>query len=217
MDKNLIEILKESSSAIHVPLTDTQVDLFKAYYREMVFWNEKINLFSPASPQDIIVKHFIDSLSPLPFMAFRDGRLLDIGSGGGFPGIPLKIAANTLQVFLLEASRKKTSFLKQVIRLLRLSRISVIHARVEQVMEDPSLQQSFDTVISRAALPLPILMKTGQFFLAPQGQLIVMKGPNFREDNDLYRQAGFVCTAGHRIDLPGNGGYRNIMIFQRDM
>ena len=217
MDRNLREMLTESARAIHVPLTMREVNLFDIYYKELVFWNKKINLVSTDTPQDIIIKHFIDSLTPVPFIPCPGGRLLDIGSGGGFPGIPLKIVLTSLQVVLLESSRKKTSYLKHMIRCLQLSQTLVLHARAEQMMQDASLQATFDMVISRAAFKLPKLLEMAHFFLAPQGWLIAMKGPNFKEEPGLANTWGFVCAACHPIAIPHQGGQRKLLIFQRDI
>lgn len=217
MDEKLCALLKESARAIHVPLTDRAVALFGVYYTELAFWNMKINLVSADSPQAIIIRHFIDSLTPVPFISHRDGRLLDIGSGGGFPGIPLKIVMSSLQVFLLEASRKKASYLKHMIRCLQLSQAQVLHAGAEQVMEEGSLQNTFDTIISRAALKLPKLFEAAHFLLAPRGRLIAMKGPNFKEETVSASTWGLACVACHRVAIPFEGGQRKILIYQRDI
>jgi 16S rRNA (guanine527-N7)-methyltransferase len=178
MNEHLLKMLKESASNLHVDLDVRALDLFCGYYRELVIWNEKMNLVSVRTPQEIIIKHFVDSLTPLPYIACPAGRLLDIGSGGGFPGIPLKIAVPSLSVALLEASRKKSSFLKHVIRRLPLPKTTVIHMRTEAAMQDSTYLHHFNTVISRAAFKLPQLFMMSRFFLSPGGLLIAMKGPH---------------------------------------
>ena len=145
-------------------------------YEELLVWNNKFNLFSTKSDRDIIIKHFIDSLTLLPYIKYETSRVLDIGSGAGFPGIPLKIALNSLKVFLLESSRKKSSFLKHVIRSLRLTDAAVINNRTEFLMEDDTYRDYFQVVTSRATVKLPEFLQLGAFFLAPEGLLIAMKG-----------------------------------------
>ncbi|MCG7851229.1 MAG: class I SAM-dependent methyltransferase, partial [Methanosarcinaceae archaeon] len=115
---NTCDILAGSAGEIGIPLTDHEIDLLMTYSRELLFWNEKMSLVSLKSPLDI-TKHLIDSLTPaLLIKDCHSKKLLDIGTGAGLPGIPLKIKMESLRVTLLDASRKKTSFLKSVIRTL---------------------------------------------------------------------------------------------------
>ncbi|MDP2268333.1 MAG: 16S rRNA (guanine(527)-N(7))-methyltransferase RsmG [Deltaproteobacteria bacterium] len=165
-----------------VPLGEKQLDLFCRYYREIMSWNEKINLLSRSSSEDTLLKNFIDSLTAVQFLRERENRILDMGSGGGFPGIPLKIACSTLQVSLLEASRKKTSFLKHIIRTLQLEKITVIHERAENLPDQESCRNSFDIVISKAAFKLPQFITLGASFLRPGGILMAMKGADISDE-----------------------------------
>jgi 16S rRNA (guanine527-N7)-methyltransferase len=217
MDEYLLKMLKESAYDVHVDLDVYALKLFSMYYRELVIWNEKMNLVSVRTPQEIVIKHFVDSLTALPYIACPTGRLLDIGSGGGFPGIPLKIAMPGLPVSLLESSRKKSSFLKHVIRQLPLPRVAVIHMRTESAMTDSTYHHYFDTVISRAAFKLPQLFIMSRFFLSPGGLLIAMKGPQGEEDEKgILRYSDVHCIACHDIHLPFKGGHRKIMLFRID-
>jgi 16S rRNA (guanine527-N7)-methyltransferase len=217
MNERLRKLLKDSTSAIHVALEERALDLFSRYYRELLFWNEKMNLISFHTPEEVLIKHFIDSLTPLPYITPPQGRLLDIGSGGGFPGVPLKIARPALQVSLLEASRKKCSFLKHLIRQLPLSQAEVIHTRVESAMTDNSYHRVFQTVISRAAFKLPALFSMSRFFLSPGGLLIAMKGPRGEaEETAPDHDSGLHFIACHDLSLPHDGGRRKVMIYQID-
>jgi 16S rRNA (guanine527-N7)-methyltransferase len=217
MNKHLLKIFEESASDLHIDLDMRAITLFCSYYHELVIWNEKMNLVSVRTPQEIIIKHFVDSLTPLPYIACPAGSLLDIGSGGGFPGIPLKIALPALSVSLLEASRKKSSFLKHVIRRLSLPQAAVIHMRTESAMTDSTYHQHFDTVISRAAFKFPQLFVMSRFFLSPGGLLIAMKGPQSEGDeNNVTRDSDLHRIACHDIHLPFKGGHRKIMLFQKD-
>jgi 16S rRNA (guanine527-N7)-methyltransferase len=217
MNELLIKMLKESASDLHIDLDIRAITLFCSYYQELFIWNEKMNLVSVRKPQEIIIKHFVDSLTPLPYIACPAGRLLDIGSGGGFPGIPLKIAMPALSVSLLESSRKKSSFLKHVIRRLPLPLATVIHARTEFAMKEDTYRHHFDTVISRAAFKLPQLLMMSRFFLSPGGLLIAMRGPQSEEDErDIPLDSELHRIACHDIHLPFQGGHRKIILFQRD-
>jgi 16S rRNA (guanine527-N7)-methyltransferase len=216
MNEHLLKILQDAAAAIHVALDERALDLFNRYYLELILWNEKMNLISVHRPEEVLIKHFIDSLTPLPYIARPEGSLLDIGAGGGFPGIPLKIALPALHVFLLEASRKKSSFLRHLIRQLPLAQTAVIHARAELAMTNDAYRHTFDTVISRAAFQLPELFTMGRFFLSPGGFLIAMKGPFSKEETGIFHDFDLRCIACHDISLPFDGGRRKIMIFQTD-
>lgn len=213
----LCDMLEDAARALKAPLTERALALFGVYCDELVFWNRKMNLVGTDSRQDIVIRHFIDSLTPVPFIANPEGRLLDIGSGGGFPGIPLKIAIPSLRIALLESSRKKASFLKHMIRRLQLSQAQVIHARTEAAMRDASLGSAFETVISRAAFKLPELIETARHFLAPHGRLIAMKGPNFRQESDIADIPDLILQACHSITVPYSHRHRNILIYQKDI
>lgn len=217
MDQSLCDMLHDAARTLQVSLTDREVHLFGVYCDDLIFWNRKMNLIGTDSRMDIVIRHFIDSLTPVPFISRPEGRLLDIGSGGGLPGIPIKIALPSLHIALLEASRKKASFLKHMIRRLQFARARVIHARTEAAMHDVSLCGAFDTVISRAAFKLPELLETALYFLAPEGQLIAMKGPNYRQEADAATTPNLVFKACHAITVPFSDEHRNILIFQRDV
>jgi Predicted S-adenosylmethionine-dependent methyltransferase involved in bacterial cell division len=110
MNDNLSEILSEASDFIGIMLGEKEIALFQEYYRLLLFWNNKINLVSIKSDIDVPVKHFIDSLTPLQFIENKESSIIDIGTGAGFPGIPMKIAANRLKLSLLDSSRKRFLF-----------------------------------------------------------------------------------------------------------
>ncbi|MDP2840308.1 MAG: 16S rRNA (guanine(527)-N(7))-methyltransferase RsmG, partial [Syntrophales bacterium] len=177
MDETLITTLSEGAAAIGIRLGPAELDRFATYHREILLWNRRINLVSERSAQEIVIRHFLDSLTPAPFLDRPDGTLIDLGSGGGFPGIPLRIALPGLHLSLVEASRKKSSFLSHAVRTLRLDGVQVIRKRVEELTAGEAFAGRFDTLISRAAFKLPDLIRTASFFLKPGGQLIAMKGP----------------------------------------
>jgi 16S rRNA (guanine527-N7)-methyltransferase len=118
----------------------------------------------------------------MQFIQKPNARIIDVGSGAGFPGLPLKIALPSLELYLLETNRKKVSFLKHIIRLLNLSDAVVLHDRVENIIKTDSWKEKFDILISRAAFKLSELLPQGEYFLAPGGALIALKGPKVDED-----------------------------------
>ena len=177
MDQEIFSLL-QNARHLGIKLNEQQLAQFDIYKNELLQWNAKINLISEKSSQEIVNRHFLDSLTALQFIDKQNARILDIGSGAGFPGIPLKIAFPHLQLYLLESNRKKVSFLKHIIRLLSLTETFVLHERAENVIKNIKWKDFFDITISRATFKLPELLSFGAFFLAPQGKLIALKGPD---------------------------------------
>ncbi|MDI6741824.1 MAG: 16S rRNA (guanine(527)-N(7))-methyltransferase RsmG [Smithella sp.] len=175
-------MFRENARQMNIDLNDAQLAQFTVYKNELLLWNAKTNLISEKSSREIITRHFLDSLTALPFMANPDARIIDIGCGAGFPGLPLKIAQPRLKVHLLEANRKKVSFLKHILRLLRFSDVVVLHDRFENIIRNNAWKEKFDFLVSRAALKLPALQALGGFFLTPDGEFIAWKGPNVEEE-----------------------------------
>jgi 16S rRNA (guanine527-N7)-methyltransferase len=213
------DILFTTASSLGISLSEKALLLFETYHRELLTWNKKINLVSVKSALDIPIKHFLDSLTLVPFIQDTSGQVLDIGSGAGFPAIPLKIAVNSLKISLLESSRKKTSFLKHIIRTLHLTDIPVIHNRAEYLMEDEAYRGTFTVVTSRATLKLPQFFRMGAYFLAPKGILIAMKSnraeEELREGANVSQNLGYHYIARHDITLPITGDFRTIIIYEK--
>ena len=193
-DYELTGILLEAARELGITLAERELSLFSLYEQELLTWNRIVSLVAIKSPFDIPIKHFIDSLTALPLLPREGKRLLDIGTGAGFPGLPLKIIRPDIDLHLLEASRKKVSFLKELIRKLGLPGVTIIHERVEQVMKNGRLLESFDCMISRAAFKMPELLNMGLHFLRPGGLLLAMRGP---------REEGVNQNIGQTIDNKG--------------
>jgi 16S rRNA (guanine527-N7)-methyltransferase len=159
---------------------------FSIHASELINWNHKINLTAITRPRDIAAKHFLDSLAPAEFIP--DGaRLLDIGSGGGFPGIPLKIFKPSISVLLIDGVRKKVNFLKHVIRTLRLENIEAFQVRAENLRQTARCENYFDVIISRALSDLAPFVNSALPLLADQGIIIAMKGGVDPDELDTVR------------------------------
>ncbi|MBU4120181.1 MAG: 16S rRNA (guanine(527)-N(7))-methyltransferase RsmG [Proteobacteria bacterium] len=219
MEKTFLHTLSEGAAQIGIRLGKAELDLLAAYHRELLIWNRRINLVSDRSSREIVIRHFIDSLTLAPWISRPDGLLIDIGSGAGFPGIPLRIALPGLQLWLVEASRKKTSFLSHLVRTLRLDQVTVVRERIEALIGEKACAGRFDTVLSRAAFKLPELVRMASFFLAPGGLLIAMKGPDPREELEAAERvltaAGMAYAASRDVSLPGINLSRKIIIYRR--
>lgn len=190
MDKELLNFCRHAGN-LGIILNEDQLGKFDLYRRELLKWNEKTNLISDKSAQEISNRHFLDSLTALPFIDKQDARIIDIGCGAGFPGIPLKIALPALRLYLLETNRKKVSFLKHIVRLLSLTETTVLHERVENLVMNDKWKSFFDILISRAAFKLPEMLPWGAFLLAPAGKFIALKSMDIdQEFSEAAKAAG---------------------------
>ena len=209
------ELLRQASNEVGVSLRDSQIKLFEVYLQALLEWNKTFNLTGIRDPEDIVIKHFVDSLTPLPYLE-PSGRLLDIGPGAGFPSIPLKIAAGELHITLVESSRKRVSFLKHIIRTLKLESVIVKHSRFEH-LEPADLP--FNTIISRAFTRLEPLVKLVAPLMTPGNSLVAMLGP--AKGSEHSRFADFAQAESlelHRIvslELPRGRGGRTLLFFTK--
>lgn len=207
MDDDLIHILCKEADAFGIPLDQKQKQLFAIYYDEFQRWNEKINLTSLAGDASFVIKHFIDSLLPLPIFPPEAKKVIDLGTGGGLPGLPLKIARPDLEVVLLDSSRKKISFLKQVITKLGLSGIQAVMGRAEDFCRDELWRKTCDVVVSRAAFKLGLFIEIGSCFLVTNGLLLAMKGHNLafaeqEEGRNAAKKYGMKYVETFKTALP---------------
>jgi len=207
------DLLRQASHEVGVSLGDSQIELFELYLQELLEWNKTFNLTGIRDPEDIVIKHFVDSLTPLPYLQ-PSGRLLDIGPGAGFPSIPLKIAASKLQVQLVEASRKKVSFLKHIIRTLKLESIVALHSRFEDV---ELIDEPFNYIISRAFTRLEPLLKLVAPLMEPGNTLVAMLGPTTAKDHprfgDRAQAESLELNRVVSLQLPLGRGGRTLLFF----
>lgn len=197
--------LTELLARQRIALSDDQVARLVWLAEELLRWNRRHNLTAITGRDAVYEKHLVDSLT-LFDEARAATRLLDIGSGAGFPALPLKIACPRLQVVAVDAVAKKIAFQRHVARTLGLQEFTAVHGRAEQLAADPNLHAAFDLVTARALGELPLLVALATPFLARNGRLVAMKGPE--ADRELaacessLRAAGWVCSV-QTLQLPG--------------
>ncbi len=215
MNKEILSLSKNAQQ-LGIELGQRQLSQFDVYKNELLQWNAKTNLISENSSQEIFSRHFLDSLTALQFIHMPDARIMDVGCGAGFPGLPIKIALPSLKLYLLETNRKKVSFLKHIIRLLNLSEAFVLHDRVENILKTDSWKEQFDILISRASFKLSELLPQGDFFLASRGKLIALKGPKVDEEfaqcSSTINQYKISQLIQHDINVPFLEARRKIII-----
>jgi 16S rRNA (guanine527-N7)-methyltransferase len=177
-----MERLAEGAKALGLRLSDKQLAAFQLYYEELVAWNQKFNLTAITEYEQVQVRHFLDSLSCLlaeevrRALARPDARAIDVGSGAGFPGIPLKLVCPGLQLTLLEATGKKVTFLEHIVARLGLQRVTAVHARAEELGHDPAQREAYDLALARAVADLPALVEYALPFCKPGGWFVAQKG-----------------------------------------
>jgi 16S rRNA (guanine527-N7)-methyltransferase len=218
MDSDM-HLLQQGARLLGIGLDEKQLAKFDLYKRELLTWNAKTNLISEKTVGDIVRRHFLDSLTAAPYILNQGLRLIDIGCGAGFPGIPLKIALPSLKLYLLETNRKKISFLKHVLRLLNLTDAFTLHDRTENIIRTDTWREKFDIAISRASLKLPDLLPLGSYFLIPDGLLITLKSQDVDEELKvslaIQSQSKIVKIIQHDINVPLLGPPRKIIIAQK--
>ena len=167
--------LKEKAAAVGVSLDETALERFDVYAKALVEWNEKINLTAITQPQEIVTKHFVDSLTLLPHLqAEHAGTLLDIGTGAGFPGLALLIAEPERNVTLLDSTKKKLTVLEDILDRLSLS-ATLLHGRAEELAQNARYRERFDVVTARAVAALPLLAEYCLPFVRVGGTFYAMK------------------------------------------
>ena len=192
-----------------VALTEPQHELLLGYLALLIKWNKAYNLTAVRDPDEMVSRHLLDSLSVMPFI--ENGRWLDVGSGGGMPGIPLAIVLPELAVTLIDSNSKKTAFLRQAAIELRLSNVNVHCGRVEQY--HPSLP--FSAITSRAFAELTDFVVLSRHLLAADGVWLAMKG--VRPEAEIAAlPAGVRVRAVHPLQVPGVEGERHVVILDND-
>lgn len=166
------ELLQKSLETLEIHATPEQVEQFMAYRRLLLEWNAKMNLTAITEPREILLKHFADCA---PMTRYVGNRVLDVGTGAGFPGIPIKILRSDLHLHLLDSLNKRIAFLQALTAELGLDRVAFLHARAEDAART-NLRERFDTVVSRAVAALPVLAEYCLPFVEPGGTFIAMKG-----------------------------------------
>jgi 16S rRNA (guanine527-N7)-methyltransferase len=169
------DLIIEGAQAFDIDLNPGQTRQFAVHAVELVRWNQKINITAITDPFEVAVKHFLDSLPAARFLP-PDANLLDIGSGGGFPGLPLKVILPSLSITLIDASRKKVNFLKHVVRTLKLENVEALHIRAEDLANDPLYRNRFDVIVSRAVSSLKLFRRLAWPLLTHEGVVVALKG-----------------------------------------
>ena len=186
-----MEKLKYGSEELGLHLNTGQLEQFEIYYKELIVWNRKMNLTSITDYEEVQVKHFLDSLTVTLAMRapFKSVNAIDIGTGAGLPGVPLKIIKPDISLVLLEATGKKARFLNHLVTALALEDVEIAVGRAEEVAHDIQYRENFDIVLSRAVASLPTLVELTLPFCAVGGSLIAQKKGDIQKEVEQSNEA----------------------------
>lgn len=210
--------LQNQAQKIDINLTNKQLNEFYTYMNLLIEWNKNINLTAITEPEEIIKKHFIDSLT-ISKNIKKDSSIIDVGTGAGFPGIPLKIVREDINVVLLDALNKRLNFLNEVIKENELKNIETVHFRAEEVGKNKRYREKYDVATSRAVAQLNILAEYLLPLVKIGGKCICMKGSNVEEELKNSKKA--ITLLGGEIEkieefiLPDSDIKRNVIIIKK--
>lgn len=214
------EILKSATADFKIQLNNLQLTQLEKYFELLVEWNEKINLTAITDAEGVAIKHFADSLTLFNYVDVpENSRVIDVGTGAGFPGIVLKIARPDIELTLLDSLNKRLVFLDNILTEIGLS-AQLIHSRAEDGGQNIDLRESYDFVVSRAVAQLNVLSEYCLPYARLGGSFVALKGPD--ADNEISNAKRAVQILGGKIKntynffLPNKGGERSIIVIEKN-
>ena len=181
-------ILIDGAQKIGINLNKEQIKIFSQYLELLIQWNQKINLTSLKTPQEIIIKHFLDSISCIKvfdkYIDIEGISIIDVGTGAGFPGIPIKIVCPSISLSLLEARKKKTIFLEKIVEEMNFQRVEILNGRAEAFGKCPDYREKYDIALSRAVALLSTLSEYCLPLIRVGGLFVAQRGRSYKEEID---------------------------------
>jgi 16S rRNA (guanine527-N7)-methyltransferase len=216
IQQHFVSLLAEKN----IPVSAVQLDQFETYYQELVVWNEKMNLTGITDREQVYLKHFYDSLSISFFLPFGKVKTLaDIGSGAGFPSVPLKIVFPALELTIVDSLQKRIHFLNHICEQLNLQNVTCLHSRAEDAARLSNHRDRYDLVTARAVAKLAVLNEFCLPFVKKGGLFVAMKGQDIstelEEANFSLRELKGKVNDVHFLRLPGDESERHIIIISK--
>ena len=220
MEKKIFkEIMTENLKKLNIELAEKQLEQFYEYMNILIEWNKVMNLTNITEPIEVIQKHFVDSLTVLKHIKETD-MIIDVGTGAGFPGIPIKIAFPKTKIVLLDSLNKRIKFLNEVIAKLKINDIEAMHGRAEELAHNKIYREKYDIAIARAVAPLNVLSEYLLPFIKVNGIAICMKGSKGKEEAKNGEKAieilGGKIKEIKEFELPNTDICRTILILEKN-
>ena len=193
-----MQYLKDCLAKWNIDIDDRKLSLFERYYELIVSWNEKINLTTVTEKDDVIIRHFVDSLAIMKYIDIANKAILDVGTGAGFPGIPVSIMSPSCHVVLLDSLNKRIMFLNEVICELGLSDVKTVHGRAEDIAFDDDYREKFDIVCSRAVANMSTLSEYCLPFVRLNGFFVSYKSADISDELNGSLKA--ISTLGGKLN-----------------
>ena len=220
MDRSKFHILEDGCQAFGVTLTEKQIEQFEKYYELLVEWNKVMNLTGITEFDEVMQKHFVDSVAAAKYAEMEKvNRLIDVGTGAGFPGIPLKIVYPHIQVTLLDSLNKRIKFLEEVVDNLGLTGIETVHGRAEDAAKKAEYREQFDLSVSRAVANLASLTEYCLPFVKVGGKFVSYKSVSVDEEITQSKKAVYVLGGEigkvEKFNLPESDMERSLVIIEK--
>lgn len=214
------EILKKGLEDLGITASDKVLNDFNIYREILVDWNQKMNLTGIEDEKEVYIKHFLDSVSSVKDNYIKDGvSIIDVGTGAGFPGLPLRICLENIKLTLLDSLNKRINFLQEVSNSLELDNIEFIHGRAEDFGKLEEYREQYDIATARAVAGLPILMEFCVPFIKVGGHFVCLKGPNanleLEESKAAMEALGIEFVDKIDVELPETDLNHNILVFKK--
>ncbi len=213
-------LFQQGLSALNLPIKEEQIGQFSTYSSLLKEWNENINLTAIVDDDGIAVKHFLDSVLPLAHVKVEEGAsLADVGTGAGFPGLPIKILRPDLKVTLIDSLQKRIRFLETVLKDLSLQDVTCVHGRAEELGKDGSYREQFDVLVSRAVANLKVLCEYCLPFVKVGGIFVALKAQEL--DEELAEAKPMIGTLGGKVEavieapLPKSDMTRKLVVISK--
>ncbi|MBP7688027.1 MAG: 16S rRNA (guanine(527)-N(7))-methyltransferase RsmG [Thermoflexales bacterium] len=214
-----IQLLASGAHDLGVDLKPDQLERFSRFADQLIEWNARFNLTTIIEPRDIVIKHFLDSLSVMRAIPAKAKRIIDVGAGAGLPGFPIKIARPDVSLVLVEATRKKCDFLEAMIKELKVYNVFVVNARAEDVGQDPDHREYYDVAVARAVADLPVLAEYLLPLVKVGGVAVAQKSKKVEEEVERADTAilllGGLDADVIPVTVPGLPDERNLVVIEK--
>jgi len=207
-------MISEILSPLRPDLSSAQLDQFETYYAMLADWNTRVNLTAITEPEDVAKKHFLDSLAAAPYLK-ANAAVADVGTGAGFPGLPLLILRPDLKLTLIDSLQKRLVFLEAVLKELKLS-AELVHARAEDAGQNPKYREKFDAALTRAVSGVPVLCELTLPLVKVGGVSIAYKGDSAEELSASKNALSVLHATAERVIVPADYGARELVILTKN-